>query len=83
MIQVSRLSDGRRKVTSLSEVTGMEGETITMQEIFRFKKEGMDENNKVIGHHEATGIRPKFLLDAEAYGIKLPAELFRPEVRLS
>lgn len=83
VVQVSRLSDGRRKVTSLSEVTGMEGETITMQEIFRFKKEGVDENNKVIGHHEATGIRPKFLLDAEAYGIKLPAELFRPEVRLS
>jgi len=83
VIQVSRLSDGRRKVTSLSEVTGMEGETITMQEIFSFKKEGLDENNKVIGHHEATGIRPKFLLEAEAYGIKLPAELFRPEVRLS
>lgn len=83
VLQVSRLSDGRRKVTSLSEVTGMEGDTITMQEIFRFKKEGLDENNKVIGHHEATGIRPKFLLEAEAYGIKLPAELFRPEVRLS
>ncbi|MBE5073165.1 CpaF family protein [Erythrobacteraceae bacterium E2-1 Yellow Sea] len=83
VLQVSRLSDGRRKVTSLSEITGMEGDTITMQEIFRFKKEGLDENNKVIGHHEATGIRPKFLLDAEAYGIKMPAELFRPEVKLS
>ncbi|HAU21668.1 MAG TPA: type II secretion system protein E [Erythrobacter sp.] len=83
VIQVSRLSDGRRKVTSLSELTGMEGETITMQEIFRFKKEGVDENQKVIGHFEATGIRPKFMQDAEAHGIKLPAELFRPEMRFN
>lgn len=82
VLQVSRLSDGRRKVTSLSEITGMEGDTITMQEIFRFKKEGIDENNMVIGHFEATGIRPKFLLDAEAHGIKLPAELFRPELKI-
>jgi len=82
VVQVSRLSDGRRKVTSLSELTGMEGDTITMQEIFRFKMEGIDENRQVIGHFEATGIRPKFLLDAEAHGIKLPADLFRPEMRL-
>ena len=82
VLQVSRLSDGRRRVTSLSEITGMEGDTITMQEIFRFKKEGIDENNMVIGHFEATGIRPKFLLDAEAHGIKLPAELFRPELKI-
>lgn len=82
VLQVSRLSDGRRRVTSLSEITGMEGETITMQEIFRFKKEGIDENNMVIGHFEATGIRPKFLLDAEAHGIKLPSELFRPELKI-
>ena len=82
VLQVSRLSDGRRKVTSLSELTGMEGDTITMQEIFRFKKEGLDENNKVIGHFEATGIRPKFLLEAEAHGIKLPAELFRPDMKI-
>ncbi len=82
VIQVSRLSDGRRKVTSLSEITGMEGETITMQEIFRFKKLGVDENQQVIGHFEATGIRPKFLQEAEAYGIRLPAELFRPELKI-
>jgi len=83
VLQVSRLSDGRRKVTSLSEITGMEGETITMQEIFRFKKTGIDESNKVIGHFEATGIRPKFLLEAETYGVSLPAELFRPELKLT
>ncbi len=82
VLQVSRLSDGRRKVTSLSEITGMEGDTITMQEIFRYKIEGVDENRQVIGHFEATGIRPKFLLEAEAHGIKLSADLFRPEMRL-
>ena len=82
VLQVSRLSDGRRKVTSLSELTGMEGDTITMQEIFRFKKQGVDENNMVIGHFEATGIRPKFLQEAEAHGIKLPSELFRPEMKI-
>ncbi|WP_435521379.1 CpaF family protein [Altererythrobacter litoralis] len=82
VVQATRLSDGRRKVTSLSEVTGMEGDTITMQEIFRFKKEGMDDQQNVIGHFEATGIRPRFLMEAEAQGIKMPAELFRPELKI-
>lgn len=83
VVQVGRLADGRRKVLSLSEITGMEGETITMQEIFRFKISGRDENNKVIGKFEATGIRPKFLAEAHAAGIDLPAELFRPDVELN
>ena len=82
VVQVGRLSDGRRKVKSLSELTGMEGETITMQEIFRFKMTGRDEDGTVQGHFEATGIRPKFLQEAEAHGIKLPADLFRPDVRI-
>ncbi|MBX7460153.1 CpaF family protein [Qipengyuania sp. YG19] len=82
VVQVARLSDGRRKVKSLSELTGMEGETITMQEIFRFKMTGRDDDGTVLGHFEATGIRPKFLQDAEAHGIKLPSELFRPEMRI-
>ena len=82
VVQVTRLSDGRRKVKSLSELTGMEGETITMQEIFRFKMTGRDDDGTVLGHFEATGIRPKFLQDAEAHGIKLPSELFRPEMRI-
>jgi pilus assembly protein CpaF len=81
VVQVGRLSDGRRRVMSISEVTGMEGETITMQEIFRFKMSGRDHDNAVLGHFEATGIRPKFLNDATAHGIELPAELFRPDVR--
>ena len=82
VIQVGRLSDGRRRVMSLSELTGMEGETITMQEIYRFKISGRDADNNVIGRFEATGIRPKFLADAAANGIDLSAELFRPDFSL-
>ena len=82
VVQVGRLSDGRRKIKSLSELTGMEGETITMQEIFRFKMTGRADDGAVLGHFEATGIRPKFLDEAEAHGISLPAELFRPDVKL-
>ncbi len=82
VVQVGRLSDGRRKVKSLSELTGMEGETITMQEIFRFKMTGREDDGTVLGHFEATGIRPKFLQDAEAHGITLPSDLFRPELRI-
>ena len=82
VIQVGRLSDGRRKVLSLSELTGMEGETITMQEIFKFKREGLEDDGTVRGHFEATGIRPKFLADAEAHGMTLSPELFRPDAKI-
>ena len=80
VVQVGRLADGRRKILSLSEITGMEGETITMQEIFRYKITGRDADNMVLGHFQATGIRPKFLSDATANGIELSPELFRPDV---
>lgn len=79
VVQVGRLADGKRRVLSLSEIVGMEGETITMQEIYRFKISGRDEDGGVLGRFEATGIRPKFLTEAEAAGISLSAELFRPE----
>ena len=79
VVQVGRLADGRRRVLSLSEIVGMEGETISMQEIYRFKISGRDEDGNVLGRFEATGIRPKFLQEAESAGIKLSAELFRPE----
>ena len=82
VIQVGRLSDGRRKVVSVSEITGMEGETITMQEIFRFKLTGRDPDGFVNGHFEATGIRPKFLHDAMTHGVELAPDLFRPDLRL-
>ena len=82
VVQVGRLSDGRRKIKSLSEITGMEGETITMQEIFRFRMTGRADDGSVLGHFEATGIRPKFLDEAETHGMHLSPELFRPDMKL-
>ncbi|MBB3764688.1 pilus assembly protein CpaF [Sphingomicrobium lutaoense] len=79
IIQVSRLADGRRRLTSVSEITGMEGDVITLQEIFRFRKVGLDDEGMVIGHFEATGIRPRFLDVAQSFGIELSNELFRPD----
>jgi pilus assembly protein CpaF len=83
VIQVGRLSDGRRRVMSVSELTGMEGEVISMQEIFRFKITGRDEDGLVLGHFEATGVRPKFLAEAQSHGITLSSELFRPELKIA
>jgi pilus assembly protein CpaF len=82
VIQIGRLSDGRRRLMSLSELTGMEGDVITMQEIFRFKMEGRDDAGMVKGHFEATGIRPKFMNELSDHGISLPSDLFRPELRI-
>ena len=79
VVQIGRLSDGRRRLLSLSEIVGMEGEVVTMQEIFRFKMQGRDENNEVIGHFEATGIRPKMMEDLASHGINLSPDLFRPD----
>jgi pilus assembly protein CpaF len=81
VIQVSRLSDGRRRLTSLSELTGMEGDVVTMQEIFRFRQTGMTGDGGVLGKFEATGIRPRFLDHAATHGQQLPVELFRPDAR--
>jgi pilus assembly protein CpaF len=81
VIQVARLSDGRRKLISLSEITGMEGEVVTMQEIFRFRQTGVDEEGVVKGRFEATGIRPRFLDQVMAHGITLSSELFRPDAK--
>ncbi|WP_255547978.1 CpaF family protein [Erythrobacter ani] len=83
VIQVGRLSDGRRRVMSLSEITGMESDTITMQEIFRFKITGREDDGTITGQFEATGIRPKFLSDTRSAGIDLPSELFRPDYEFS
>ena len=74
--QQSRLSDGSRKVTSISEITGMEGEVITMQEIFTFEKSGVTQDGKVIGRFRATGVRPKCAERLKTSGIHLPADMF-------
>ncbi|MGX7897062.1 CpaF family protein [Tsuneonella sp. HG222] len=81
VLQIGRLSDGKRKVLSLSELTGMEGETITMQEIFRFKMSGRDDQGNVTGHFETTGIRPRFASALQAHGIDLDASLFRTQAK--
>jgi pilus assembly protein CpaF len=72
VLQVARLSDGTRRVTSISEITGMEGDTITMQEIFQFERSGIDSSGKVIGRFRPTGIRPRFAEKLKAYGLSLP-----------
>ncbi|MGE5469749.1 MAG: CpaF family protein [Bacteroidota bacterium] len=78
VVQVARLGDGKRKVISLQEITGMEGDVITMQEIFCFRQTGMTETGTVNGLFSATGIRPKFSERLRAYGIELPDTLFDP-----
>jgi pilus assembly protein CpaF len=76
VLQVSRLSDGTRKVTSISEVTGMEGEMISMQEIFLFEKTGLTADRKVVGRFRASGIRPKCCDRLAASGAVLPRDMF-------
>ncbi|MEY4168580.1 MAG: hypothetical protein RIR52_2404, partial [Acidobacteriota bacterium] len=76
ILQVSRLSDGTRKVMSVSEVIGMEGEIITMQEIFKFVRTGVGVRGEVQGQFRPTGIRPRFSDRLEQFGFKLPPQLF-------
>jgi pilus assembly protein CpaF len=76
VVQQTRLSDGSRKITSISEITGMEGDVITMQEIFLFEKMGITQDGKVIGRFRATGVRPKCCERLKASGIHLPADMF-------
>jgi pilus assembly protein CpaF len=81
IIQGNRLTDGQRKITSIQEVTGMEGDTITMQEIFAFRQTGVEAGGKVVGHFQATGIRPKFADKLRNQGIDLPDAIFDPSRR--
>jgi pilus assembly protein CpaF len=77
IIQVSRLSDGTRKIINISEVTGMEGETISLQEIYIFKQEGYNEKGQVVGKHVPTGIVPVFLKKLKAMGENIPVSVFQ------
>jgi pilus assembly protein CpaF len=76
VVQQTRLTDGSRKVTSVSEITGMEGDVITMQEIFAFEKMGMNKEGKVLGRFRATGVRPKMAERLLSAGIQLPTSMF-------
>ncbi|MFO1291419.1 MAG: CpaF family protein [Nitrosomonas sp.] len=81
VIQVSRLSDGKRKLISIQEITGMEGDVITMQEIYTFQQTGVAADGTVQGHFRATGIRPKFAERLKIYGTALREDLFDPTRR--
>jgi pilus assembly protein CpaF len=70
--------DGRRKVTSLQEITGMEGDVVTLQEIFSFEQTGIDRDGRVKGRFVSRGIRPKFIEKFKALGIPFPNDLFDP-----
>ena len=82
VIQVQRFPDGARRVTSVSEITGMEGEIIQMHEIFKFVKGHTDKDGLLHGSFKATGIRPQFLTNLKAYGIEVPAMYFDPATNL-
>jgi pilus assembly protein CpaF len=76
IVQQARLKDGSRKVTSITEVSGMEGDTITMSEIFKYQQTGVEKDGKIIGELRPTGIRPGFSPRLEAAGFKLSGEMF-------
>jgi pilus assembly protein CpaF len=80
VIQANRLQGGPRKVTSITEVMGMEGDVIIMQDIFRFRQMGIDQNGRAFGQFEATGVRPSFVPRLESAGIKLPSNLFQERI---
>jgi pilus assembly protein CpaF len=78
IVQVQRLSDGSRRIVSISEITGMEGEVVQMQEIMKFKKTGTDDDGRIRGEFYATGLRPRFIEEFAEIGIVVPAALFNP-----
>jgi pilus assembly protein CpaF len=78
VVQVTRMADGSRRVLSIAEVTGMEGEVLTMQEIFRFKRRGVDTDGAVVGDFGPTGLRPQFVDRLKVAGIDVPRSLFEP-----
>ena len=78
IVQASRLQDGSRRMTSITEITGMEGEVISMQEVFKFQRVGLTPDNKIIGHFTATGVRSHFSERFRLWGYDLPASIFEP-----
>ena len=78
IVQASRLQDGSRRMTSITEITGMEGDVISMQEIFKFQRVGLTPDNKIIGHFTATGVRSHFSERFRLWGFDLPASIYEP-----
>ncbi|WP_322015025.1 CpaF family protein [Paraburkholderia sp. J12] len=81
VVQAARLTDGRRKIMSISEITGLEGDVVNMQEIFTFRRTGIDSTGAVRGYFCATGVRPKFSERLEAFGVTLPENIYDPARR--
>jgi len=82
VIQANRLQGGPRKITHITEIMGMEQDTIVMQDIYHYTQEGIDENGRAIGRFEATGVRPSFMAKLESAGVRLPASAFKQRVML-
>ncbi len=80
VVQASRLQDGSRRMTSITEITGMEGDVISMQEIFRYQRVGLTPDNKIIGHFTATGVRSHYSERFKLWGYDLPSAIFEPMV---
>jgi len=78
IVQLQRLSDGKRKVTSVAEITGLEGDILQMQEIYKYVRTGTASDGSVEGHYQATGVRPRFLTELAARGINIPGAYFDP-----
>ncbi len=81
IVQAARMTDGRRKIVSIQEITGMEGEIINMQEIFTFQRTGVAQDGTVTGHFRATGVYPKFAERLRVFGVGLPDETYDPGKR--
>jgi pilus assembly protein CpaF len=82
IVQSNRLQGGPRKVTHITEIVGMEQETIVMQDVFKYVQEGVDERGRAVGHFLATGIRPTFMSRLESSGVRLPSSAFRERIML-
>ncbi len=82
VVQASRLQGGARKVTCITEIVGMEQDTVVMQDIYRYDKDGVDESGRAYGKFVATGIRPMFMSRLEAAGVRLPSSAFRERVMM-
>jgi pilus assembly protein CpaF len=82
IVQTQRLSDGLRRIVSITEVTGMEGNVVQLQEIYRFVRSGTGEGGAVVGSFHATGVRPRFAPEAEAMDLRFGHDAFNPQVAL-
>jgi pilus assembly protein CpaF len=78
VIHLARFVDGSRKVVNLSEISGLEGQVVTMQDLFRFRHEGVDSEGRVLGQMVPTGIQPRFLERLSTMGVSFPSDLFSP-----